>query len=220
MLKRVRQELTKGMLLMPRNQQHIEIAKDWRTNIINELYQAELATRMSTNQVPVTVVEDTASEYSASRPTCLLDELREAWFQYKRAIDSLSIRVASSEVAIGMVTQEQTETDWLSSVNTFENSLTDGILILNSDGADLKFVTRDFSSSKDIVDIFLQHFLACAGLPEQFLLGKNSSGTGFSDATQMNTFFLDASAETLASKWCEFVPQLMDYYTFSSLEDW
>jgi hypothetical protein len=186
---------------------------------IIELYDAEIAKRVDTKQVAVRV-GDELIQYADKRETCLLDELRFSWFQYTRYIESLGIRAATSEIAIGNIAAELPTAEWNNAINQFERSIHEGILMLNSDGSDLKFVTRNFSSATDLTSIFLEHFMMVAGLPEEILFGKTSASSGFSEKMPTQLFSINLSIENLAIRWAEIEPELEPYYNFTSVETW
>jgi hypothetical protein len=197
----------------------VNLQKEYLSSRVNELYDAEIAARVDTSAVGVRVGDELIS-YAVKRETCLLDELRFSWFQYIRYIESLGIRAATSEIAIGNIAAELPTAEWNNAINQFERSIHDGILMLNSDGSDLKFVTRNFSSAVDLTSIFLEHFLIIAGVPEEILFGKTSSSSGFSEKMPMQVFGINMLIENLAIYWAELEPELVDYYKFTSVETW
>jgi hypothetical protein len=186
---------------------------------VYELYEAEIKKRTDTTKVELRVGENLVI-YVDKRETCLLDELRFSWFQYIRYIESLGIRAATSEIAIGNIATELPTAEWNNAINQFERSIHEGILMLNSDGSDLKFVTRNFSSAVDLTSIFLEHFLMIAGLPEEILFGKTSSSSGFSEKVPVQVFGINMLIENLAIRWAELEPELEPYYNFTSVETW
>lgn len=183
---------------------------------INTLYNLEIDYRITTDEIVSEIDRNFEFfAYAEKRPTCLLDQLKEAWFTYTRYIENLSIRAATSEVAIGSISTELSSAEWLSAINEVQKSIHNGILMLNSDGSDLKFVSRDFSGAQELTTVFLQNFLFVSGLPEDVLFGTSFSSAGFSDATKSDIYYINLEAELLAMKWIAFEEELQLLYQFS-----